>query len=151
MIKKTKTGDTMAFLTCEDISGQIELVVFPKVYSLSRRKMEKNAILFVKGKISIREDEPVKIIADTILDPENVKPNSKNAGVYIKFPSVADGRIKQVEEIVRNAEGNVDTFFYFEDTKQLVRLPSNMRSIQSDDFLKRIKQILGEKNVAIKY
>ena len=60
------TGDTMAFLTCEDISGQIELVVFPKVYALARRKMEKNAILYVQGKISIREDEPVKIIADTI-------------------------------------------------------------------------------------
>ncbi len=151
MIKRTKTGDTMAFLTCEDISGQIELVVFPKVYSLSRRKMEKNAILYVQGKVSIREDEPVKIIADTVLDPDNVKPKSKNAGVYIKFPSSTDGRIKQVEEFIRNSRGDVDTYFYFEDTKQLLRLPSNMRSIQSDDFLKRIKQILGEKNVAIKY
>ena len=151
MIKKTKTGDTMAFLTCEDISGRIELVVFPKVYSLSRRKMEKNAIFYVQGKISIREDEPVKIIVDTILDPDSVKPKSKNAGVYIKFPSATDGRIKQVEEFIRNSGGDVDTYFYFEDTKQLLRLPSNMRSIQSDDFLKRIKQILGEKNVAIKY
>ena len=150
-IKKTKAGDTMAFLTCEDISGQIELVVFPKVYSLSRRKMEKNAILYVQGKISIREDEPVKIIADTVLDPANVKPKSKNAGVYIKFPSAADGRIRQVEEIIRNSGGDTDTYFYFEDTKQLLRLSSNMRSIQSDGFLKRIKQILGEKNVAIKY
>ena len=151
MIKKTKTGDTMAFLTCEDISGQIELVVFPKVYSLSRRKMEKNTILYVQGKISIREDEPVKIIADTILDPNNVKPKSKNAGVYIKFASATDGRIRQVEEFIKNSGGDTDTYFYFEDTRQLLRLPNNMRSIQSDGFLKRIKQILGEKNVAIKY
>ena len=149
-VKKTKTGDSMAFITCEDTSAQTEVVVFPKVFALSRKKLEKNTIVFVQGKITIREDEPVKIIADRILDPEDIKPQSNNSGVYIRFPSSADSRQKQVEDIIRTSGGDTDTYFYFEDTKKLIRLPHTMRSKKDDAFLGRIRQILGEKNVAIK-
>ena len=149
-IKKTKTGDSMAFITCEDMSSQTEVVVFPKVFSLSRKKLEKNTILFVKGKISVREDEPVKIIADVISDPNSISTQNSNCGVYIRFSSASDARIKQVEDIIRTSLGDTDTYFYFEDTKKLIRLPKTMLSRKDDVFLKRIKCILGEKNVAIK-
>ena len=149
-VKKTKTGDSMAFVTCEDMSSQTEVVVFPKVFSLSRRKLEKNAILFVKGKINVREDEPIKIIADVISDPETVSVQSNNSGVYIRFSSASDSRIKQIEDIIQTCSGDTDTYFYFEDTKKLIRLPQTMLSRKDDIFLKRIKCILGEKNVAIK-
>ena len=149
-IKKTKTGDSMAFAACEDTSAQTEVVIFPKVFALSRKKLEKNVIIFVRGKISIREDEPVKIIADSILDPDTVSTQSSNSGVYIRFPSSSDPRQKQIEEIVRTCGGNVDTYFYFEDTKKLIRLPQTMLSRTDDAFLEHIRKILGEKNVAIK-
>ena len=149
-IKKTKTGDSMAFAACEDTSAQTEVVIFPKVFALSRKKLEKNVIIFVRGKISIREDEPVKIIADSILDPDTVSTQSSNSGVYIRFPSSSDPRQKQIEEIVSTCGGNVDTYFYFEDTKKLIRLPQTMLSRTDDTFLEHIRKILGEKNVAIK-
>ena len=149
-VKRTKTGDSMAFATCEDTTAQTEVVVFPKVFSLARRKLEKNAIIFVKGKISIREDEPVKIIADSIADPEGVKAQTNNTGVYIRFPSNSDQRLKQVEDIIRVCCGDTDTYFYFEDTKQLIRLPQTMLSKKDDNFLQRLRHILGENNVAIK-
>ena len=149
-IKKTKAGDSMAFITCEDMSSQTEVVVFPKVFSLSRRKLEKNTIIFVRGKISVREDEPVKIIADVISDPDGIGPQNSNCGVYIRFSSASDARIKQIEDIIRTSSGDTDTYFYFEDTKKLIRLPQTMLSRKDDAFLNRIKCILGEKNVAIK-
>ena len=31
--KSTKNGDTMAFLTCEDLDGQIDVICFPKTFS----------------------------------------------------------------------------------------------------------------------
>ena len=149
-VKKTKTGDSMAFATCEDTSAQTEVVIFPKVFALSRKKLEKNVIIFVRGKISVREDEPVKIIADSILDPESVSAKSNNSGVYIRFASSSDPRQRQIEDIIRTSGGDVDTYFYFEDTKKLIRLPQTMLSRKDDAFLCRIRQILGEKNVAIK-
>ena len=57
---------------------------------------------------------------------------------------------KQIEEIIRTSGGDADTYFYFEDTKKLIRLPQTMLSRKDEAFLGQIRQILGEKNVAIK-
>ncbi len=53
----TKKGDPMAFITVEDLTGQIEVVIFPKVYAeLNKDLIAPDRLVLVRGRVSWRED-----------------------------------------------------------------------------------------------
>lgn len=54
----TKKGDRMAFVILADQKDQIEMVVFPKTYTELRSILVIGACIAIKGKLSIRNDEP---------------------------------------------------------------------------------------------
>ena len=64
--KFTRNNTIMAFVTLEDLYGQAEIIVFDSTYHKSQIALVEENIVFVEGKLSIREDEPVKIVASTI-------------------------------------------------------------------------------------
>lgn len=58
----TKKGDRMAFVILADQKDQIEMVVFPKTYIDLRSILTVGACMAIKGKLSIRNDEPSIVI-----------------------------------------------------------------------------------------
>lgn len=61
----TKSGQTMLAITLEDMYGTIEAILFPKVYERYKDKVEKDAIIVVNGRLSVRDDR-VSISIDKI-------------------------------------------------------------------------------------
>jgi DNA polymerase-3 subunit alpha len=61
----TKRGESMAFVTVEDLASQVEVVCFPSVYEASRALLEPDAMVSVRGKVSWR-DETVTVVAEEI-------------------------------------------------------------------------------------
>ena len=74
--KATKKGAYMGFITLEDLTGQIECLVFPKVYEKYQAMMAVDDLVVLSGKLSIREDEAPKLLVDTLvpLDQWEEKP-----------------------------------------------------------------------------
>lgn len=66
----TKKNDPMAFFTLQDLSGSIEVLVFPKVMEKTVQYLNPDKIIRVFGKISDRDGER-KLIADSIQDLPN--------------------------------------------------------------------------------
>ncbi len=64
--KITKNGQNMAFVTVEDMVGQIEVVLFPTVYEANRERLMEDAMIFIKGHASVTEEE-AKLLADDVL------------------------------------------------------------------------------------
>ena len=61
----TKAGGMMAFITVEDLSGSMEVLAFPKVLLAASEAVHDNAVVVIKGRVSYKEDEPSKLIADS--------------------------------------------------------------------------------------
>lgn len=61
----TKKGDAMAFIKITDFSGSIEMVVFPKVFTIFKNLLVPEACLSIKGKISHREGE-ISLMVDAV-------------------------------------------------------------------------------------
>ena len=61
----TKSGSSMAFVKVEDVYGQIEVVVFPKVFENVRNAVQEEETVKVSGRIQIKDGVP-QIIADNI-------------------------------------------------------------------------------------
>ena len=61
----TKKGDRMAFLRIADFSGNIETVIFPKLYAKHKDILKNESCIGIKGRISKRNGE-ISIIAEVV-------------------------------------------------------------------------------------
>jgi len=113
----TKNNKMMAFVTVEDLYGQMEVIVFPNVYERYARYLSNDSQIIVEGRISVKEDEQPKILADRINSLESVK----NNGIYSNH---ADTRTEYghydsngflTNDILGNNNVNDDNKYYMVD------------------------------------
>ncbi|MBE6754350.1 MAG: DNA polymerase III subunit alpha [Ruminococcaceae bacterium] len=65
-LKTTRSNETMAFVTLEDVTGTAEMLVFPAVLSENAANVRAGAVVRVEGRISVREEESPKIICESV-------------------------------------------------------------------------------------
>jgi DNA polymerase-3 subunit alpha len=63
----TKKGEHMAFVSLDDILGATEVVVFPRTYNEYKDLFLEGEILLVSGKVSKREGEEPKLLANSFI------------------------------------------------------------------------------------
>ena len=62
---QTKTGKMMAWVTLEDLTGTIELVVFPRTWEKYQFALEVGGVILAEGKVDAQSN-PSKVLVDTI-------------------------------------------------------------------------------------
>ena len=73
-VKKVITSNkqAMAFVKVEDISGNIEVIVFPKIYEITSNLWQENKIIFISGRVSSK-DSVLKLIAERVREVNKEK------------------------------------------------------------------------------
>ena len=72
-VKYTKADNkAFCFLTVEDMYGTVEVIVFSKMYEKFGQRLQNDQVIVVQGKVSVREDENTKLVAQDILFYEDV-------------------------------------------------------------------------------
>ncbi len=66
--RATKKGDLMGFVTLEDLTGQVEGLVFPKNYQRIGHQLREDSMVLLSGRLSIREDEDPKLLVENVDD-----------------------------------------------------------------------------------
>jgi DNA polymerase III subunit alpha len=69
----TKNGDKMAFVKIENKTGEIELVIFPRVYEEYQRVLVQDKVVLARGKLNSKDrsgamTEELKVLADSITE-----------------------------------------------------------------------------------
>ncbi|MDA8210644.1 MAG: DNA polymerase III subunit alpha, partial [Clostridia bacterium] len=99
----TRKGDEMLFATLEDLTGAVELVVFPGVYQRCRGMFGPDVPLAVRGKVSVQDDQ-VKVLADEVAalsDPD--KPGEKL--LALDEPYISQDWDRRQEDFLEEAAG----------------------------------------------
>ena len=153
----TKAGGMMAFITVEDLSGSMEVLAFPKVLLAGSEAVHDNAVVVIKGRVSYKEDEPSKLIADSIVDVERYEPDkiktdikSTKNGLWLKLSSMRSESFEETKNLLQIFEGNFPVYMYFEDTKQRMLAPKSLWCTQSDLLVSELERVLGAGNVKVK-
>ena len=91
--KATRKGDMMAFITLEDLYGSTEILIFPKTYEKYRHLLEPDTLVSIYGHLSVREDEPVKLLADAVLplSPETLSTDAFKDEIRPRRPRTGTG------------------------------------------------------------
>ena len=74
IVKTKKNNEEMAILQIFDESGTIEVVVFPRSYTILKSFLNINKIIMLKGKVNEREGR-IGIILENAVDLEKVNQN----------------------------------------------------------------------------
>ena len=64
-LKSTKSGSMMAYATVEDMTGMMELVVFPNALQQFGMYLKEDEAVLINGRIDAREDEAPKLIVQS--------------------------------------------------------------------------------------
>ena len=62
----TKRGDQMLAVQLEDLTGPLEVVVFPKTYATTSERWREDAVLLVTGLVKMGRDDEPQLVADEV-------------------------------------------------------------------------------------
>lgn len=163
--KATKKGAMMGFVLLEDLTGQVEGLVFPKVYENYAHQMIPDSLVVLTGKLSIREDEEAKILVDRIdpLHGYNPSQNSKKLGyTQIKLPPknpkgagqklylrCSDKQLEALERLLTPSQGTIPVYMHNPDTKKTFIAPKQWWFNQNETLLQALEDQLGKENVKL--
>jgi len=171
--KATKKGAYMGFVTLEDLTGQIECLVFPKVYERYQGMMAADDLVVLCGKLSIREEESPKLLVDRVVPLEEWKnqpaqqpaPKAEPARRQ-HAPQLTDAQAAQqarrklfvkldrsmmdrVSTLLSLHPGSVPVYLHIPDEKLTLLVPRLSWCDATEDCLKRLRAFLGEENVKL--
>jgi len=110
-IKSTRSNQLMAFITLEDLYGSVEIIVFPNKYEEYQKYLNEDEIIYVKGRVSLKEDEDAKLICEEIIPFDKMKDLRKqyNQKLYLKIPASEEKFevIEKVKEILKTSKGTI--------------------------------------------
>ena len=145
-IKSTKTNKMMAFFTVEDMYGSVEVIVFPKDYEKYRTAIVQDEKVFVRGRVNVTENEGGKVICESITNfddtPSVLWIRFENKNQYQQLES-------EVEEILRDSDGNDNVIYYLKEENQKKILPASKNVRASVELQEALKKLVGESNVAV--
>lgn len=157
----TKKGEMMASFHLEDLSGTIEVLVFPRLFAEAAR-MDNDQIVIVHGRYHINEDEK-KIFAEKIVTLDEYIANKQISASAEK--QILDGRGKQFKLFLKlenneNKElldqvlsslapysGPNPVYFYFENTKKVFEVSSNYNVKYDFELEGKLHTLIGKDNV----
>ncbi len=64
-IRQTKKGDPFAFITIEDLAGQVDVTLFPRVYEGVKGLLQTDTLVMVRGKVDAYNDK-ANVLADVV-------------------------------------------------------------------------------------
>jgi DNA polymerase-3 subunit alpha len=145
--KYTRNNDMMAFVTLEDLYGLIEVVVFPKVFQKVAAQISPDALILVKGRVSIREDELPKILCEEI--QPLVKINTTNVYVQVEDENIAREINKSLRSVLPRFKGNTPLYLCTRKERNKYRMPKEFWVDCNSGVLQYLQQQFGEENVKV--
>ena len=157
-MKTTRNNTAMAYVTLEDDTASIEMLMFSNVINQYGGYIRENQAVVVTGRLSIRDDKdpqivvnrarPISDYADGPLPAEPVQQPGIHAGttLYLRLPTEEGSLFRKIRAILNMFPGNNAAVVYFADTKQR----RGTRCDLSPNMLAELRNVLGEENVVLK-
>lgn len=166
--KITRDNKTMAFVGIEDMTGAVEMIVFPQKLEECSRLLKENNIVVVRGRVSVKEDEAAKVICNDVVEPEGYKKYGRapaaayardsgaaeRAGsvkkIFVRLDSREDARYKRVRGLVGVFSGTVPVVMYYKDSGSYSQIDGGLRADGGERLYRELAEVVGEDSVVFK-
>lgn len=140
----TKKGTRMAFGKLEDLSGNVELVIFPDVFAKTEPFFKDERPLLIGGLLEVENQVP-KIIVDTVTTLEDMLLKIRALTLRLRDWSEAD--LQQLLEVIRSNPGSTEVLLQLElpELKKsvMMELGGSLKVKLNNDFIESIRSHFG--------
>ena len=145
-IKFTKYNQAMAFITIEDLTGTVEVIIFPRDYERYQRYLQDDAKIFVIGHATVEDEQNGKIICERII-PFDELPKQ----LWLRFDTMEDYKKNESRllETIRESDGGDEVIIYIADTKQMKKLGRNYSVNANNELMEQLLEFLDKENAKI--
>ncbi|MSX33282.1 MAG: DNA polymerase III subunit alpha, partial [Actinobacteria bacterium] len=142
--KHTKRGDLMATFVLEDLASAVEVFVFPKTMAQHGSLLEEDAIICVKGRLDMREDQ-AKIIAMEIMRPELMIDGGPPLRIKIKPHQLDEVKSRMLTEILNQHPGESPVFLHLDQPSKttVMRLGDEFLVDARNGLFAELRVLLG--------
>ena len=145
-VKFTRNNKAMAFLTIEDLTGSVEVIVFPKDYERFSSFLNEDEKVFVVGHATVEDEQNGKIICERIVPFDSVPRE-----VWLQFATkeAYAAQESQLYAILHDSDGNDEVVIYVTSEKAVKRLGKHLTVHANTELLNRLTNFVGGKNVKV--
>ena len=146
----TRSNKQMLFAKVDDLYGSIEAVIFPNIYARFLNIIQKDTVVKITGKVSLKENDLPKILVSNL---EVVKiQNTKK--IYIRIPKdkldLEPRVIGYIKDLNKEYNGTTPVYIYYDGTNKVKLLNKSMWLICNNEVNEKLNLAFGEENVKIK-
>jgi len=145
-----KDGKPMAFGTFEDLTGKVELVIFPNAYEKCKEKLLLDTPVIVKGnvdvKIGLDRNEEVKLFLEDIakLDDKYRNKVRKDGDKTLTVHLQSDTKLfSLLKDIIKDNPGTTAVKLLIDANGQTSELAIKDRIAPTEGFLSQLGKIVG--------
>lgn len=162
----TKKGEMMASFQLEDLTGTIEVLVFPRLFAETMR-LANDQIVIIHGRYNINEDEK-EIFAEKIQTIDEYLASDRFAGrtaaqtsaarqkegqekqgkLFLKFLNNQDKiLLDKVFQLLSAYKGSNPVYFFFQDTKKVFEVSRDYFVKYNPNLEEKLSFLIGKENL----
>ena len=145
-IKITKNNQRMAFITLEDLTGSLEVVVFPRDFEKNESFLREESSVFIRGRVNVVENAASKLICEKVIPLEQIPRR-----VWIRCDDIREWhfREKQLYDVIDEFPGNCTVSIYLAREKAKKNLQKQWRLTICPNSMTKLNNIFGNDNVKV--
>ena len=153
--KLTRKGELMANLTLEDLTGRVEVTVFPALYLQHRDILEEDRIVCVRARVEAgeREEEAVtvRVVALDIAEPRLKSPEECDLYICMDAAQAEKETMDCLKEILKRHPGRTPVKLRLKEAGALkvFRLPEDCRVSAESSLYAEVLSLLGDGCIAL--
>jgi DNA polymerase-3 subunit alpha len=136
----TKKGDLMGTFTLEDLESAIEVWMFPRVMQEYGHLLADDAIVCVKGRVDMRDDQP-KLTCLELKRPELVLDGGPPLRVSLPLNALTDSVVVRLKELLVQHGGDSPVFLHV--GQKVLRLPDEFNVDATRGLCAELRVLLG--------
>jgi DNA polymerase-3 subunit alpha len=151
-VAKSRRGELWAQAALEDMSGKVELLVFPEAYKKLAEKVKLEVPVLIRGGVRIEEGANPKVTANEIIPLDEAKvPLPKALRIRIPLGMATDGTVEALHELFNERKGEAKVLFDVErEGDFMVVMEAEGYNVLPDRiFLGRVEELCGRGSVRV--
>src|SRR5271156_5446320 len=151
-VLKSKRGDFYAQATLEDMSGSIDMIVFPEAYKKLGDKVKLEVPVLVRAGVRIEEGANPKITAADIMPLEDARvPLPRALRIRVPLESAAESTVDNLHALFQERKGEARVLFDVERAGDfMVVMEAEGYNVLPDrNFIARVEQLCGRGSVRV--
>lgn len=146
----TKQLREMAYISVEDISSSIDVVIFPSTFEKYKTQLEVGALVEIVGELSVGDIENMQLKCTSLKLKNKDEVLKKYKKLYLNFVSESTPTYAKVLQLLKEYPGDVVCVFHFSDTGKTVTTANRLMIKTEYSLIKELEALLGKENIVIK-